>query len=203
MRMMVVVPALAKGEQGDPPTVARIFAGFKAPPAPHMRGRVHQPGRVQPDRYPHKDSPQQDTPTAEGEHQDGEHDQWHVIETVEQNVESIFDQVGRVSLEGRLIMILGSATQDPTHVRPPAAIARRVWIAVSIRMRMMNAMCSDPLNGSAFEGQRSADNQKIFDWLGHAVSAMCEEPMKAHPNAAATDPIQNYRADKRGPAKEK
>lgn len=203
MRVMVVVPALAKGEQGHPPTVARVFAGLEASPAPHMRGRVHQPGRVQPDRYSHKDSPQQDTPTAEREHQDSENNQRHVIETVEQNVESIFDQVGRISLEGRLIMILCGATQDPTHVRPPAAIARRVRIAVSIRMRMMNAMCGDPLNGSAFERQRSTDNQKIFDWLWHAVSAMSEESMKAHPNAAAPDPIQNYSADERRPAKEK
>ena len=100
-------------------------------------------------------------------------------------------------------MILRSAAQDPTHVRPPAAIARCMWVAVSIRMRMMNAMCSDPLNGSAFERQRSTDNQKIFDWLWYPVSAMSEEPMKAHPYAAATDPIQNYSTDERRPAKEK
>ena len=203
MRMMVVVPALAKSEQGYPPTVARVFTGVEAFLAPHMSGRVHQPRRVEPERHPHKDSPEQDTPTAEGEHQDGKNDQWHVIETVEQNIESIFDQVGRISLEGRLIMILCSAAQDPTHVRPPAAIARCMWIAVSIRMRMMNAMCSDPLNRSAFEGQRSTDNQKIFDWLWYAIPAMSEEPMKAHPYAAATNPIENYSADERRPAKEK
>src|SRR5207244_8179783 len=70
VRMMIVVPTLAKGEQGYPPTVARIFTGVEALPAPHMSGRVHQPGRVERKRHPQKDSPQQDTPTTEGEHQD-------------------------------------------------------------------------------------------------------------------------------------
>ena len=87
-------------------------------------------------------------------------------------------------------MILCRAAQDPTDVRPPAAIARRMGVAVSIRVRMMNAMCGDPLNRAAFERQRAADNQKIFDWLWYAVSAMSEESMKAHPNAeTATHPV--------------
>ena len=101
-------------------------------------------------------------------------------------------------------MILRSTAQDPTDVRPPAAVARRVWVAVSIRVRMMNPMRGDPLNGSAFERQRSADDQEVLDWLWYAVAAMSDKPMKAHPNAkTAADPVQNQGGNHPRPAKEK
>ena len=47
MGMMVVVPALAAGEQSYPETVARVIVGFKAAAAPHVGCRVDQPCGVQ------------------------------------------------------------------------------------------------------------------------------------------------------------
>ena len=49
VRVVVVVPALAEGEEGDPPVVARIVVRLEPARAPHVRGGVHQPGGVQPE----------------------------------------------------------------------------------------------------------------------------------------------------------
>ena len=49
--VVVVVPALAAGEQGDPPAVARVIAGLEAACAVEVRGRVDEPGGVQADDY--------------------------------------------------------------------------------------------------------------------------------------------------------
>src|SRR5580692_8332574 len=59
MRMMIVVPAFAAGEQGDPPQVTRIVARGKALGTPHMRGGVDQPGDVQTERDTEEDAPEQ------------------------------------------------------------------------------------------------------------------------------------------------
>ena len=57
MGVVVVVPALAAADQGDPPVVARVVAGFKAARAPEMRGRVDEPGSVQTERHAQEGSP--------------------------------------------------------------------------------------------------------------------------------------------------
>ena len=203
MRVMIIVPAFAESQQRNPPTVAGVFAGFESPSPPHVRCGVDQPGRMECQRHAQKDSPQHDAPTAKNQQRHRQNNQWNIIEAIEQNVISVCNQVRGISLKRGLIVILRGSPQDPTHMRPPPTIPRCMRIAHSIRVRMMNAMCRDPLNRSTFERQRSADNQKILDRLWYAVATMSEEPMKAHPNAAATDPIQNYSADERRPAKEK
>ena len=44
--MMVIVPALAKGQQRDPPVVLRIITRGEPARAPHVRRGVDQPGGV-------------------------------------------------------------------------------------------------------------------------------------------------------------
>src|SRR3954454_7237351 len=40
VRMMIVVPALAEGEESNPPVIAGIVASGKTAAAPHVRGRI-------------------------------------------------------------------------------------------------------------------------------------------------------------------
>ena len=51
MGVVVVVPALAAGEQRDPPTVAGVVVSFKAAAAPHVGCGVDEPGGVQAKGY--------------------------------------------------------------------------------------------------------------------------------------------------------
>src|SRR5688572_20725329 len=48
--MVVVVPAFAKGNEGDPPDIAAVILGFEVAVAPNMSDRIHKPGAV-----PHPD----------------------------------------------------------------------------------------------------------------------------------------------------
>ena len=57
--VVVVVPAFAAGEQGDPPGVARVVLGVEAARAEHVGGGVDQPGGVQAESDAQEGSPEE------------------------------------------------------------------------------------------------------------------------------------------------
>src|SRR5581483_10131767 len=57
MRVVVIMPALAKREESDPPVVARIVTRGKAPRTPHVGDRIDRPRAVQ-----SRDNPQTPAP---------------------------------------------------------------------------------------------------------------------------------------------
>lgn len=54
-----------------------------------------------------------------------------------------------------------------------------------IRMRMMDAMCYDPVDGTAFERERAADSQKVLNELWRLVATMSQESVKTHADSQA------------------
>src|SRR5207247_1721668 len=56
--VVVVVPALAAGEQSDPPVVARVVLGLEASLAPEVGGGVHEPRGVKADGNAEEGSPE-------------------------------------------------------------------------------------------------------------------------------------------------
>lgn len=56
--VVVVVPAFAAGEDGDPPVVAGVVLGFEAALAPEMRGGVYKPCCVKPNCNAQESSPE-------------------------------------------------------------------------------------------------------------------------------------------------
>ncbi len=67
MRVMIVVPAFAKGKQRHPPAIGRIVASQEASRAPDMSRGIYQPGEVQSDRDSQKHANKQERPTAQRE----------------------------------------------------------------------------------------------------------------------------------------
>src|SRR5689334_8599010 len=57
MSMVIVVPPFTKSQQGDPPTVPRVVVSLEALRAPHMRGRVDEPRRMQRQCHAKKNTP--------------------------------------------------------------------------------------------------------------------------------------------------
>ncbi len=57
--VVVVVPALAAGDQGDPPAVTRVVTRLEAACAVEVRGRVDEPGGMQADDDAEESSPDQ------------------------------------------------------------------------------------------------------------------------------------------------
>ncbi len=92
--------------------------------------------------------------------------------------------------------MLRVAAHNPTDMCPPTAVSRCMRIADAVRMGVVNAVRRDPLDRAAFERQRPAANQKIFDELWHFVAAMSDEPVEPHTYAqAAGDPVKDHRRD--------
>jgi hypothetical protein len=58
MGVVVIVPAFAAGEDGDPPVVAGVVLGFEAALAPEVSCGVDQPGGVKADGDPKEGSPE-------------------------------------------------------------------------------------------------------------------------------------------------
>src|ERR1700752_5087552 len=96
MRMMVVVPAFAAGQQGHPPVVARFVAGGKAPRSPHMRGGVYQPGGVQTQSYAQEYAPHDAGPSAKCQQSQPNDDQGYVMVFAQPDLEAILGQIGSI-----------------------------------------------------------------------------------------------------------
>src|SRR3954453_20203357 len=58
MSVMIVVPSFSKCEKCYPPVVPRVVASDEAPRAPHMRGRIHEPGSMEPDNHTNASAPE-------------------------------------------------------------------------------------------------------------------------------------------------
>ena len=185
MRVMIVVPAFAPGDQRDPPAIGGKIAGLKAARAPAVRGGIHQPGGVQADNRAQENSPQDERDAADGEQNQAENDHRHVMIFGDPDVEFIFGEVGDVTRERGGVMVHGFARQNPAHVRPPGAVHGRMRIAFLIGKLMVNAVRGHPENRAAFESERRENGQDIFQPFGNFVSAMREQAVIAHADAQA------------------
>ena len=67
MRMVIVVPAFAPGEERHPPAIRGKIARLKAARAPRVRRRIHQPGRMQANHGAQEDAPEHEREAADRE----------------------------------------------------------------------------------------------------------------------------------------
>ena len=195
MGMVVVVPTLAASEQGDPPGVARVVLGVEPAGAEEVGGGVDQPGGVQAEGDAEEGSPEEhgDGPIndvtggcegcAKNELRDAGDGERKPVIFGEPDVSLVAGEVGGVAAEQGGLGVEGATGDDPTGVRPPCAIARRVGVAFVIGVLMMNAMGGDPEDGSTFEGHGSTGCDEVFQPTGNAVSAMREQAVVGHADA--------------------
>ena len=184
MRVVIVVPAFAEGDQGDPPVVPGIVAGVEAARAPHVRGGVDQPGGVQPEddragKMPHRNSGK----SADGAAGSGQDDDRHPVVVVQPDVEAVLRQIGSVLRHHPGVVVIGLAEQDPADVRPEGAIARRMRIARLVGLLMMDAMGGHPEDRPAFERQRAANGKEILEPHRDLIGPMGVQAMIAHADA--------------------
>src|SRR5579859_7777564 len=100
------------------------------------------------------------------------------------------------------MVVQSTPGHDPAHVRPEAAIARRMRIAFHVSILVMDAMRRYPEKRAAFQRQRSAEGNEIFEPLVSLETAMREQPVIRNADAqAAGDPPQQQRDEKSLPGK--
>ena len=194
--VVVVVPAFAAGEQGDPPGVAGVVLGLKAARAEHVGGGVDQPGGVQADALTRRKVPQRIMAraprmrcpvgasaapraicrrpvTVSGS-------QWYLLS---QTWTLVAGEVGGVAAQQGGLRVERAAGEDPAGVGPPGAVVRGVRVAVVVGVLMVDAVGGDPEDGSAFERHGAAGGDEVLQPLGGPVSAVGEQAVVAHADA--------------------
>src|ERR1051326_4437743 len=95
------------------------------------------------------------------------------------------------------------ASHQPTDMRPPPPVARRMGVAVPVGVLMMDTMGCDPKERSALQCKCAADGEDAFEPPRRFVSTMGEQAVIPHANApAACDPEQDQCYPERLPSKE-
>ena len=98
-------------------------------------------------------------------------------------------------------MVQDLTADDPSHVRPPTAIARAVRIAFPVAGLMMDAVRADPEDRSTLESECGTGGEEIFNPFWNFVSAMGQEPVISHADSTAQREIpENGRNQQRLPA---
>src|SRR5689334_1345865 len=72
MRVMIVMPAFAPGQQCDPKAVSGAVIRAKTPRAPHVSGRVYQPSSVEPNHTAQENSPHHALPASKKKNRQGQ-----------------------------------------------------------------------------------------------------------------------------------
>ena len=202
MGVMVVVPAFAEGEKGDPPIIAGIVAGLEAAAAPHMRGGVDKPGGVESEDDAYADAPQEERPSTPGVEQGGEDDVGDPVIVVKPDIVGGFGEVGGVLPHFEGVVVIACAENDPAGMGPPGSIAGGVGIAGAIGALMVDAVGSDPGDGSAFERERATESEEVFQKPRHFIGAMGVEAMVSETDAEADgNPIEHEGEGEGAPAK--
>ena len=193
--VMVVVPAFAAGEQGNPPGVAGIVLGFEAAGADEVGGGVDQPGGVEADDATEHGAPEHhaeaaheamagsgeggaDADLEEADQGDGE-----PMELGKPDVALVAGEVRSVASQEGGFGVHGAAGDDPAGVCPPGTVVRSVGVAFVVGVLMMDAVGGDPEDGSAFKRHGAAGGDEVLDPLAGAIAAMGQQAVVAHADA--------------------
>jgi len=158
-----------------------------------VRRGVDEPGGVQAEHGAEEDSPEEIGPSTEAEEKETENGDGQPVPLADPDVEFVFAEFRDVGEEIVGVIMHGGASDEPADMGPEPAVVGRVRIAFLVGVLMMLAVDGDPEDGSAFEGERSADSEEILHPFGRLVATMGEEAMVAHAYAEASgDPPEKH-----------
>src|SRR5579872_3614413 len=130
MGMVIVVPPLAKAQQGHPEAVPGTVSGLKAPRSPHVCGGIYEPGPVQANDCTQEDSPHQKRKSTYRKQHDSKDCNWNPVPLADPYVEFVLAKIRDIGNKLGRVVLQHLPGYDPAHVGPEAAIAWRVWIAL-------------------------------------------------------------------------
>ena len=102
---------------------------------------------------------------------------------VQPHVERVFGQIGRILRHQAGVVVLRLPDENPAHVSPPGAIARRMWVAGLVGFLMVNAVRGNPENRPAFQRQGSANREAILEPSRNSIGTMSMQAMITHADA--------------------
>jgi len=102
------------------------------------------------------------------------------------------------SFDGRFVV------QQPSHVRPPKAFIRRVWVFRSIAVLMMISVRRRPLDRVALDRQRAAIRQRVLQPFRRLKRLVRQLPVVTQRDSQAPgDEIHDHKAVERLPGEVK
>jgi hypothetical protein len=120
----------------------------------------------------------------------------------DESVELVFAKIGNVGKKRGGMIVQSAPSHDPTHVRPESTITRRVRIAFHVSILVMDPVRRDPEKRAAFQRQRGAEGDEIFEPFIGLETAMREQPVIGNADSqAAGDPPQKQSDEKGLPGK--
>src|ERR1700722_788909 len=194
MGVMIVMPTFAEAEQGNEPVVPRIVPRLEPPRTPEMRQRVHHPSRMQIRSDAKTYAPQEERQSPANQQQRRKNQQGHRViprypydKRILQQVRGIPPALFRTAL-GRV------PDQHPDNMRPPFPVPRRMRVAGAIGELMMEPMRRYPEQRAAFQRERPANRQKIFDAPRNFIGSVSEQAVIAHADSKTeSNPIKQDR----------
>jgi len=195
MGVVVVVPAFAACEDGDPPVVAGVVLGFKAALAPQVSSGVDQPGGVEADGDTEEGPPENHTESAycvvagrcegcaKSNLKEAGDDERHVVVLAEPDVDRVFGEVRSVTAEEGSFRVQGASGENPAGVSPPGTVVRCVRVAFLVGVLMVDAVGGYPEDWAALEREAAAHGDEVLDPLGNFVAAMGQQAVIGHADA--------------------
>src|SRR5690348_11538153 len=122
-----------------------------------------------------KNTPHNPLPAAKREKNEAGQGDGNPVPFADECVELVFAEVWDIRQKSLRMIVHDSAGHDPAHVGPEPAIARRMGISLYISVLVMHPVSCHPEKRAAFQGQRAAGGQKIFQPLMSFVTAMCKQ----------------------------
>lgn len=207
LMVVIVVPALAEGDESDPPVVLGAVGGVEIAIAPGVGGGVHEPGGVV-DEYDAEDAGPEEprggfmpaTDEVADEAESGENRELgrppEVFDPADDGVaHEVFGEVARGMVGAR-------GVNDPEDVGPGEAVVGGVRIAGLIGLGMVEAVRADPGGGSALPGEYPQERESILDGSVGLEAGMGEEAVIAEGDApGAAGPAGGEEGDE-GPERE-
>src|SRR6478672_5323149 len=123
---MVVVPAFAERKYSYPKAVFGPVASGKPPRSPHMRRRVHQPGRMQTNDSSKEDAPHHVLPATQNKQDQSQCCNGDPMPFADPEMKLALAQVRNIRQQLLWLVMHGPAGNHPANVRPQAALAGRV-----------------------------------------------------------------------------
>jgi hypothetical protein len=122
---------------------------------------------------------------------------------VQPAIEGIRREIGRVLRHHGGVAVMRVAKHDPSHVRPEAAVTRRMRVAVLVGVLVVHAVRRHPEDGAPLERERAAHREEVLECFRCLVAAVRMQPVIPEADTKADGhPVQDEGDEDIGPREE-
>ena len=174
--VVIVVPTLARSQQGDEPVVAAVVVGSVARVAEHVGERIHRPSDVPHDDRAHDHAPNQQAPAHFEREARADREVQRRLHEIDPNprrrllqleVEGVFEHIARILLVSRDVVGAWVVDEQPSDMRPEEGDQRAMRVVLLVGMHMVVAVGGDPTTWCVLDAAKRKDHHRVLEPLRH------------------------------------